>query len=519
MIKNMLDCNEHLQKLLFKRGYLLTSKPLVMDSIYPFYSNWDKKEIGKYHLYVHKDQTYYIQKNNEEHFVLVGHSYNPWDSVSDENLILKKIIESYKESRDSFFEELSKISGVFVLFIIKENEIIAVQDSAGIMPVFYTAIEEESHHYLSSHSQLIADLCQFSMDENIKKLVNSKFYLIGIRHLPGIKSPFKEVKMLTSNTYYCSTNSTVTRFYPNSNVNRLDEQKSLEVISEVLKTSMHLVNEKFNASLSLTGGTDSKMTLAAANGLYDKFKYFSFYSSEAEKKDAVAARDICKSLNIPHQIFKVPTENMQIKDFNLISKIIDHNTGYIKKYNDSELRKLSFLVHQKELNVDVRSLVSEISRGFYYSKFGLSIMPKPLQARHMSNFYKRNMFNRKLLKYMDEAFEEFINITKFRSGFSDRYDESDMFYWEHRMSQWAALVKQDFDISHETTIIYNNRKLLDTFMNFDLEDRVNDLPQKKITRILNKELSDLHINNKNAMYNDKRIYLERIFFEINSRLP
>ena len=68
----------------------------------------------------------------------------------------------------------------------------AVQDSVGIMPIFYTdRLDTLNEIYLSSHSQLIADLCNFTMDANIERLINSKFYLIGIRHLPGIKSPFK----------------------------------------------------------------------------------------------------------------------------------------------------------------------------------------------------------------------------------------------------------------------------------------------------------------------------------------
>ena len=43
---------------------------------------------------------------------------------------------------------------------------------------------------------------------------------------------------------------------------------------------------------------NSKMTLAAANNIYDKFEYFSFISSEAERKDAFAAHQICLNLGL-----------------------------------------------------------------------------------------------------------------------------------------------------------------------------------------------------------------------------
>lgn len=516
-IKDLLDKLPHLQNLLFRRGYLLTSQEINLKSGYPFYRNWSKIQIKDYYLYVHKDQKYYIKDKNHETLILIGHAYNPWDNIADENKILKALINAMNINKDMFFKELSKLTGVFSIFRIKENEILAVQDSVGIMPVFYTdSTYFGKHIYLSSHSQLIADLCDLIMDYNIDKLVDSRFYLIGIRHLPGIKSPFKEVKMLTSNTYFKSDTSEVIRFYPKNKFTKLCEKESMEIICSVLKNSMKLISEKFDASISLTGGIDSKMTLAAAKGFYKQYKYFSFYSSEAEKRDAIAAKKICEHMGLKHKIYEVPSENQDIEDFNLIKKLIDHNSGYIKKHKDSEIRKIAYLYNQKDIELEVKSHVSEISRGFYYERHGLKTIPKPLKPRHMSNFYKRNMFDRKTLKYMDDAFREFIDITDFGRGFSNTYDESDMFYWEHRMSQWAALVKQDFDISHETTIIYNNRKLLNTFMNFNIQDRIDDVPQESIIKHLNKELYELNINNENAMNNNKRILLEKIFFKINS---
>lgn len=514
-LKKKLDNNTGLQELLFKRGYLLTNKDFNIESDYPFYGNWSKTKINDYYLYVHKNQKYYIYIENNETYILIGHAYNPWDGISDEQKILEVLINSGNKSEEIFFEELSKITGVFALFRVCDKKILAVQDSVGIMPIFY--MENANQVFLSSNSQLIADLCNLEMDKNIYKLINSKFYLIGIRHLPGIKSPFKEIKALTANTYLKLKGSKIIRFYPSKNYSILSEDEAIETISTVLINSMKLISEKFNASISLTGGTDSKMTLAAANGIYDRYKYFSFYSSEAEEKDAIAASEICKKMRLNHKIYEVPNNNESIRDFELIKSIINHNSGYVKKHNDAEIRKIAYLTLNSDIVIEVKSHVSEIGRGFYYEKHGLKTMPDPLKPRHMSNFYKRNMFDRKTLKYMDKAFEEFINVTKFGEHFLDRYDESDMFYWEHRMSQWAAFVKQDFDISHETTIIYNNRKLMDAFMNFDIQDRIEDIPQTNIIEKLNQELYNLKISNDNAMKDNKRILLERVFFEINSR--
>lgn len=516
-IEDILNNNLHLQKLLFKRGYLFTTKKINNTNNFPFYSHWSESKIKNYYLYLHDDQKKFIVTRNNKSYVLIGHAYNPWDNIGDENQILEVCADAFEVSKTKFFSELSKITGVFIITVLSENNVVSVvQDSTGIMPLFYS--ENNGDVYFSSHSQLIADICQLNMDPEIERLVNSKFYLMGIRHLPGIKSPFSQIKALTANTYLETYPFKIQRFFPTKQVEVYSENQ-LEIICNVLKNSMELVSEKFNASISLTGGTDSKMTLAAAKDFYGKYKYFSFISTKVEEKDAIAAHKICEYLRLEHTIYKVPENNDEIDNFDIISEIVSHNAGYIKKHKDAELRKIIFLYQQNEIGMEVKSHISEIGRAFYYKKLGKSKMPHSLKSRHMSNLYKRNMFNRRTLKYMDDAFKEFIQITNFGKTFGDRYDESDMFYWEHRMSQWASLVKQDFNLSHNTTIIYNNRKLLDLFVNFKLEDRIEDNPQKEIIKLLNEELFDLNISNDNAMKNKNRILLEKLFFEVNSRLP
>ena len=54
-----------------------------------------------------------------------------------------------------------------------------------------------------------------------------------------------------------------------------------------------------------------------------------------------------------------------------------------------------------------------------------------------------------------------------------------MFYWENRMAAWCAIAMQSIVVFHETTILNNNRKLLELFLLFTLQERLEDNPQKK----------------------------------------
>ena len=74
----------------------------------------------------------------------------------------------------------------------------------------------------------------------------------------------------------------------------------------------------------MTGGTDSKLTLASANGIYDKFKYFSYISQYSESIDAEAAHKICENLNQEHKIYEISD-----KEQNLLHHSFAYNLFHI----------------------------------------------------------------------------------------------------------------------------------------------------------------------------------------------
>lgn len=520
-IKKLLEEYPQYQEKLFTRGYLITSKEIKEGpGLFPFYNNWrlikhycDSGELIL-NIYVHTLQKYHICEVDGITALMIGHCYNPFTQETKEVEILRDCISSYKNSRALFFEKVSELTGIHLILLSSKDDLIIVQDCCGLMPVYYGNIAGEV--FLSSHGQLVADLCGLEMSDKVRRYIGAPFYKIGISQLCGLDSPFKELSMLSPNTYLEIPNFKINRFYPSRSIE--SPGSDISSIQDILKQSIKLCTEKWDCNISLTGGVDSKLTLAAANGYYDKLKYFSFISSEAERKDAWAARNICSSLGLKHTIYEIPEDISEIKDFEIVASIMDHNQSYIRKKYGRDTRKRAYLANHASIGVEIKSHVSEVGRAFYYKKLGKEKFSLPLTPRNMSNLAKRNFFNRSILKNMDESYQKFIDTTHF-GNFPRGFDETDMFYWENRMAAWGALVKQSFDVSHETTIIYNNRRLLEAFLAFPLEDRIIDRVHHKLTKALNPNVSRLNISNNNAMKGKQRILLEKLFFEVNSRLP
>lgn len=325
-IQQMLSQKPQYRECLFSRGYLITEDEMDATA-YPFFSLWKSFALHSYHVYIHKDQDFCVYKDGQRDFLLIGHAYNPFNGVYGEKQLLSQLAEKYTVSKEVFFEEVSCWTGIFCVFVF-DTEITAVQDCAGIKALYYGKINEKI--CFTSHPQLAADLYGLEMDPFVHRLIHNRFYNIGNRYLPGDRSPFKEIKRIGANVYlHCTVERDVRicRFYPVAPLRMCSTEqeycKKVEEAYGLLRMNMELIAKKWpNSAISLSGGTDSKTTLACANGMYDRFRYFSFQSKDTEITDAEAAGKICEKIGIKHNIYPIPSDNREIEDFAELKAII-----------------------------------------------------------------------------------------------------------------------------------------------------------------------------------------------------
>lgn len=86
--------------------------------------------------------------------------------------------------------------------------------------------------------------------------------------------------------------------------------------------------------------------------------------------------------------------------------------------------------------------------------------------------------------FVMSSFEDYIKAVGFTHGAVLNYDFYDLFYWEHRSGAWQGLQIADFDMAHETLVLYNNKRVLEMRLGVPLEDRLNDTLQKRLLRLM-----------------------------------
>lgn len=516
-IKTFLDKTDKYRDCLFKRGYLITDKEINNIDEFPFYGNWSKTQIDNYNLYIQNDQNLHFVSKDELTVAIIGHAYNPFTMNYEEDKLCSECIEAYNKSKENFFDKVSEFTGIHLvcLFNKKDGSIIAVQDACGMQSCFFGKAKDGM--YITEYPQLVSDICGLLVDPFVEKLVNTKCYHIGNRHLPGNLSPFKELKRLGGNTYmlYSNEEFSVNRFYPvksHSEYKPEEFESGIEKIYSIIHKGIECCTKKWDRkAISLSGGTDSKTTLSCANGLYENFKYFSFYSKPTELVDAQAAKKICENLGLEHTFYEIPMNNEEVEDFDILKKIISHNTNYIKDLADNEIRKYIYLYRLGAYDVELKSWASEVGRVFLERKYQIK-MPKVLSPRHFSIFQTRYFMHPLLLRKSDKIYREFMKETGIEGPIYN-FEHTDLFYWEVRMGAWGTSVTSSQNLfSHQITMPINNRKLLELFLSFPHEYRKLDKVHKDVMKRANKKVVDSGVEVKNLYFHSYRIWMEKLYY-------
>ena len=519
-ITEVLEQQHALRSKLFVRGFLITDRPALSLDAFPFYGAWHSLSVAGLQFVWHPLTGAHFYEADGMALFMFGHAYNPFTMQAHEEDILARLAEHYQTD---FYECLDELTGIFVLGVIKDGTLTFVTDPSGIQSAAHGMVDGK--FYLSSHSQLIGDVCGLEMDAFVKELTAYKWSgrVMG-PYLPADLTPFACVKRVLPNQAYTYRDQSVShkRFYP---VRELAEHTTpaqydaaIRAAADILRRNMQLVSQKWvHPHISLTGGIDSNTTFAAANGLYDKFEAFSYLSAEKETPDCQAAKTISERFSVPWTLYTIPGDNASVPLFEQQKAVLMHNNGYVANTPDHELRKRMYLTEHFTGDVEVKSWVSETVRGYWYKYYGRRRMPK-LSAKLYRNLYKLFLFNRGLARRVDKVFAQYLKEYEY-AEIPAQYLPADMHYAEIGWGSWGSLNISEMKYYSDITIIYNNRKFLDLMLGVPLDRRISDEHHLDIKKILNKDLWDMGIRVVNVHETKTRARLLNLIFTFNSYLP
>jgi len=468
------------EELLFKRGYLITNTCIEdssNDSVCSIVAKWNKRAIDSLYVYCDPALNAYISDKQNTWILLLGLVLDPLNNIDNPEIIVSILHTKYLRSENEFFDYLDTLTGRFVLLVVSPNKRFVLQDATGNKSLFYSNASSEI--ILSSHIQLIAEMKSCQIPQERLEFINSKSYKSNVSHFPGALTPYPSIRALTPNTLLDLVRLKVKRFYPRECFKRQRLSADLvEELSYLLSQQVKGLSKKHKLSVSLTGGIDSRLTLATTREFRHSIFYYTFVipGDSEQQRDAEMAQKLCSTLGLQHHIIQATEEPKSEEDREFL-RVFRRNTAFMRADRQGMIAKALYEGYPDDL-LHMKSNVSELGKARYRSNE--YFLPKHIHPVILSHLYGTNPKS----DFCITAFKEFVNLTNLQSAVSLGDDIYDLFHWEHRIGCWQSLQILDFDVSQDTLIPYNNRYILGKMMSISLKERYKKTLYYKIIRHL-----------------------------------
>ncbi len=520
-VKQLTLDDEYLRSKLFCKGFLITDAEDFDTEGYPFYGSWSKTELNKkYNLYLHPDASYCVKQINEKMSIgFIGHAYDPVNGVVGESEIIDALASVYSDEK-TFLDRVNDLTGVFCLFVTDGEMLSFLCDTVGLLCVFYSSYG--SHSYVSTHVNLIGDILGLNEDPCVTKLKTRKTFKYFGNQLPGNITPFAEVKRLNPNHIAETLDNGIEqrRFYHPFSLNLSVEEACDRLIPLMKKTMEQIADKWHRPAISLTGGCDSKTTLASAVDIYDRYRYFSYDSQDNELPDAKAAAEICKAIGVEHIFYKIPYEDEAFDNIEGVRAVMLWNCGNVRYNNPNDVRKRAYLDKLDDFDVEIKSWSSEVGRARYTKRYnGRRDFGKKPTPRVCTTFYKFLLPHRSAVRYCDRQFREYID-RYFESAKKNPIPWQDQFYWEwHWPSRDGVCLTCEHMFSDDITVPYNNRRVLELLLAVPEEDRIKDSVYTMMRDKLDKRIDAATEAIVDVNHTSSRAKREVLYYTVNKFLP
>ena len=527
-MKRVLDDYPEFRESLYCRGFLITGKKIESPEAYPFYAGWTEHIFhgGEICFYVHALNNVFFYERGEKTYFLIGHAYDPFHMITDENELLKRMAEAGENGISAYWDEESNLTGVFCTGFFTGKSIFFSTDCTGMQLVYYGAAGDS--YYITSHSKLAADLTGIEQTEYIRRLTGSRFWHYWGAWLPADVSPYAELKRLNPNScgkIELQTNQvSVKRYYPvkavTETTTEAEYQETIHELGSIMENTMACIAGKWpekKISVSVTGGRDSMTTLSCCRKIYDQFSYFSYISNKDEEVDAFAARDILAHLGLEHEIIEIPQEWQNEEELNAFKKVMECNNGCIIANNANDLRKRLYFLKHPPCDIEVKSWVNEMGRGWEYNKYNKRHFPKYPYASYWRAMHKVYL-DKYLIKKTDDAFAEYMKRYYSKTVF-DRLSWLELYFWEFTWSGGEGIfLTSEHRIPFDITIPYNNRKYIEKMLTVPLDKRINDEIPIDLTKYMEPRIAETGITIHDISHTDFRAFIIRNYLEIMSKV-
>jgi hypothetical protein len=275
---------------------------------------------------------------------------------------------------------------------------------------------------------------------------------------PGIGTPYAGVLRVPPNVELDLSTAALRRFFPLAPLPQVAIDDAWSFAFERAAAAVAAWASRHRLLLSLTGGLDSRTTLAATRHSWPRLEFFTYDRGEpSQQVDMRVARDIASRLALKHHCVEYADDD---PDPALLAVVKLNSFGnHGRKLACAYLRRFG---HGDYLHV--RTNLLEIGRANLYASNDRlpSLAGGPDTAERMAEFYAK-AGRLAPQPHMLAEFVRYVTATDFPSA-ADCANPWDLYFVEHRMGAWHAGIVLESDIAFDTVIAFNSREIVRRLM-------------------------------------------------------
>lgn len=430
----------------FVGGFLLTSKEFESVGNYdpvPLLSGWTfwSGNRGILELVTGK-------RNNQ--LIVFGNFYHLEEN--DSGKALQRLLEAFEAGESEFESETDLLVGRYLLVVSSGEQTFVYNDALGTRSVYYSI----DGSVISSHFHLLA-----------RKLGIETDHAWDERRMAMDLSMSSDIRQLLPNFRLNCEQALPQRYFPRRNnefSNWSHEEKQAE-ISRLWKKSLdYLLSNNQNVVFSITGGLDSRLSIAMAHAHWPEIVLYTYGSKKAKdtnysrmmNKDYLISRELVDYIQPKEYKFIHLADNKRLHPAlsSLIkaNSITRHGPGLVQRYRDE---------FPGDNWVHVRSTGIEVTRSYFGTNDSVASITRTCELDGATDFHSRI----RELGYDAPQFN---------------YNKKDLIYWELRMGKWHSEVLNENDAAFETILPHNSRRLIKLFLSYPLPQRRSAFALKEL---------------------------------------
>lgn len=394
--------------------------------------------------------------------VLIGYLLDPAEPDKDDNRILLELFDAIEEATD-ITHRTEDLAGRWIMIAAVDQEAVLVHDAAGTRRVVYTGGPRPQALWCASQPSILAEFLDLRFDRQALSYIRSHGYRSSYdgKWWPGMETPFSGVHRLLPNHSLNLKTGLCARYWPNGDLQQRDSEEVVLLAAETLAGLIRGAAGRYELTLLITAGMDSRTILAACRPLRDQLDYLSIMTHRDDIQDCEIPARLLASYGCRHNVAVAGSRPSR-----RFWKVYRRNCLLANRaYAVNAEAILPFLRQQR---VAVTGHVAEIGQA-YYSPEGRSrdeAGPEQLAA----------LTGRKMHPYVGRAYDQWIEDAAHRHN----VPLLDLFYWEQRMGSWLASWTLEYDLIWRDVLHpFNCRKLLAAMLGVEVK-----LRQKHDNRLL-----------------------------------